>query len=513
VNRRAGRYLFILSILVLGALAGFTLRFTLKGAGGPRAGRPALVVDRSKADGTYASIAEALKSAQSGDVIQVREASWDEVLRLESGGTLGQGVTVEGVTEDGQPVLWQAPAEAKDLSSLIHLSAVPGFRLRNFTLNGRDVTQHLVTLAGPSSGLTVGDVKLQGFRASGIRLTSAVGEEAAPILLERLHIAPAHRVDAGVLLDAYPDQPCRHVRLCECKLEGACQTGVVVSGPVLGLELERCRLAGLSDGILYRKGPVLTAVQLTLTENSFQDIRRAGLHFEAPPPVDKSLIRLHGNRFQKMRKLGEIDGFRPEPPRSNAAWIWWEKAAEGAMLAFRKEFSLESVPARAVLSIAADRSCTIWLNGQRVGSGEFSDTAKRVQAFDVARYLKRGENALAVEAKGGSRRAGVLAELNHNAAGALTRLLVSDVSWKVSAQPGAGWQSSPFDDSGWATVSVVAPQGQGDSAWSGLIWDAVVQEQFEYQSGRVFPTPTGNERDAGSSEGFPTFEAVVRPIR
>jgi hypothetical protein len=41
----------------------------------------------------------------------------------------------------------------------------------------------------------------------------------------------------------------------------------------------------------------------------------------------------------------------------------------------------------------------------------------------------------------------------------------------------------------------------------------VLQEQFKYQGGQVFPSPTGNERDEASAEGFPSFEAAVKSPR
>ena len=45
-------------------------------------------------------------------------------------------------------------------------------------------------------------------------------------------------------------------------------------------------------------------------------------------------------------------------------------------------------------------ACTVWLNGERVGQGTFDASRRRVEAFDVARNLRQGENVLAVEAEG-----------------------------------------------------------------------------------------------------------------
>ena len=42
-----------------------------------------------------AQILEALRAAQPGDTIQVREETWEETLRLDSGAPLGRNVTIE----------------------------------------------------------------------------------------------------------------------------------------------------------------------------------------------------------------------------------------------------------------------------------------------------------------------------------------------------------------------------------------------------------------------------------
>ena len=117
---------------------------------------------------------------------------------------------------------------------------------------------------------------------------------------------------------------------------------------------------------------------------------------------------------------------------------------------------------------------------------------------------------LAVEASGRAGRAGVLAELDDNGSGIFTRTFVSDATWKVSSQSAAGWQEVAFEEKNWPDARVVTPYGKGEPAWQQLIWDGLVQEHFKYQAERIFPAPTGNERDAESSEGFPFFEAALK---
>ena len=513
-RRGAGRAVLLAAILAVSTGTGVALRLGLRGqpAGAEESKEQGavLVVSRSGAAGTFRSIHDALNKARPGDRIEVREPEWEEALRLDNGRDVGKGVVLEGAAPDGV-VLWRVPAGHKEGASLLHLSAVAGLTVRNFTLDGRDAVQHLVTLAGPCPGLTLEDLRLRGFRSSAIHLTNCTGE-GKPVLLQRLHIAPTREAEAGLLLEAYPDQACRRLRVSGCRLEGPCQAGVLVAGPVADVELSDNRFANLADGVLCRRVVPQYPVHLSLVGNVFRDLQRAALHFETPPPVEGSRITLNGNRVFRTPVLAVTDGFKPEPLRTPAQWVWAGGTGTAAQrVHFRKRFTLESTPTRAVLNVTCADSFTVWLNGQRVGEGKFAATVRRVQAFDVARYLSQGDNVLAVEGNGRAGAAGVLAELDDNASGIFTRTLVSDTSWKTSVRPAPGWQGRDFDDKSWSEVKVVAPYGGGAPAWRELTWEAVVQEHFKYQAARVFPAPSGNKRDAGSREGFPSFEAAGIP--
>src|SRR5262249_4874735 len=142
------------------------------------------------------------------------------------------------------------------------------------------------------------------------------------------------------------------------------------------------------------------------------------LHLETTPPVEGSRVVLENNRFLRTRFLGLTDGFQTEPPDLAASWIWSTETSRKAF--FRRTFSLTGMPTRGALSITCSGSFTVWLNGERVGQGAFDPTKRRVQAFDVARYLRQGENVLAVEAEGAAQEgpranvSGLLAELSDN---------------------------------------------------------------------------------------------------
>lgn len=141
---------------------------------------------------------------------------------------------------------------------------------------------------------------------------------------------------------------------------------------------------------------------------------------------------------------------------------------------FRHVFSVGSVPARATLYIAGPRSVKVWLNGQMAESVE-SDTSSplgmHVFATDVARYLKPGQNAIAIEAVRGR---GVSGFANSPLVRQQTfgqvmvakilpatlwindkPLMMTDKSWKSSTQAAAGWEGASFDDGAWRPVQSI----------------------------------------------------------
>ena len=516
-RRRPARALLLALLLIASTGTGVALRLGLRGqSASPEQGKEpgaVLVVSRSGATGTFPSIRVALDRARPGDRIEVRDPVWQEVLRLDSGRGLGRGVVIQGAAPEGATV-WRVPAGQGD-GSLLHLSAVAGLTVRNFTLDGRDSAQHLVTLSGPCPGLTLEDVRLRGFRTSAVHLTNCTGDEANPVQLRRLQIAPTREAEAALLLEAYPDQACRRLRVSDCRLEGPGRAGVLIAGPVEGVELNDNRFTRFGDGVLCRKVVPQYSVGLALTGNTFTDIQGAALHFETTPPVEGSRVTLSRNRVLRTPFLGRTDGFRTEPVRTPAQWVWGESPAAQAggktpRLYFRKRFTLESTPTRAVLSITCADSCIVWLNGQCVGEAKFEGATRRVRAFDVARFLIQGDNVLAVEGSGRAGAAGLLAELDDNASGIFTRTLTSDAAWKTTLRPGPGWQGRDFDDASWSPARVL-PLSGGPAEWRDLIWEAVVQEHFKYQAAKVIPPPSGNERDARAREGFPPFDAAVVP--
>jgi hypothetical protein len=163
---------------------------------------------------------------------------------------------------------------------------------------------------------------------------------------------------------------------------------------------------------------------------------------------------------------------------------------------FRKGFSLSSVPARAPARITADSRYVLYVNGKEAYRGPIRSQPRRMHydLFDLAPYLKTGENIIAVYVKffgrplsmyippvanmGLGQTGMVVFEANLGEGG----WLVSDASWRASKSNAwlvdqfvgndvigsgvpfelldarrlpTGWQSAGFDDSSWGNAHLL----------------------------------------------------------
>ena len=81
-------------------------------------------------------------------------------------------------------------------------------------------------------------------------------------------------------------------------------------------------------------------------------------------------------------------------------FIWLASAPVGRQVyaAFRKSFTLETLPPAATLHLFADSRYILWINGQYVerGPGRFDPRAPEYDSLEVRRYLRPGANVIAV---------------------------------------------------------------------------------------------------------------------
>src|SRR5882762_8743632 len=125
----------------------------------------------------------------------------------------------------------------------------------------------------------------------------------------------------------------------------------------------------------------------------------------------------------------------------NPQWIWHDnhgvaiKPDEARY--FRKTFNVSANPTKALLTIAADDECDVYLNGKKVThQSDFAHPARE----DVTKYIKKEQNLIAVRGHNiGSDVAGVVAMLELRTGKGKTDFIVTDDSWLSAPKEEAGW--------------------------------------------------------------------------
>jgi putative heme-binding domain-containing protein len=147
-------------------------------------------------------------------------------------------------------------------------------------------------------------------------------------------------------------------------------------------------------------------------------------------------------------------------------WIWAApKAKPGQTIWVRRTFNLEGPAKGARLSVSADNTWELWVNGEFAGRGDEWATPKRINA---EKFLKPGANTIAIKAgNDASDMAGLVVRVERGKA----VLLESDTSWKASAaDPGAGWEKPETADGTWPAAVKVAQLG--DAPWGDVFTGA-----------------------------------------
>jgi putative heme-binding domain-containing protein len=126
-------------------------------------------------------------------------------------------------------------------------------------------------------------------------------------------------------------------------------------------------------------------------------------------------------------------------------WIWHPNGGKAPtnneVRFFRKTFNLPARPAKATLAATGDDEIEVWINGEK---------SITVKSWNEARYadigdkLVKGENVLAIRGKNQAGDAAILARLEIKIPKAKKQLIVTDTSWKTSAQQDKNWQSKNF---------------------------------------------------------------------
>ncbi|HVY70999.1 MAG TPA: DUF1549 domain-containing protein, partial [Verrucomicrobiae bacterium] len=152
-----------------------------------------------------------------------------------------------------------------------------------------------------------------------------------------------------------------------------------------------------------------------------------------------------------------------------AKWIWNDpKAAEKAKaehVYFRKVITLSAEPTEAKMAIVADNSFTLYVNGEKAGTGK---EYNRPETIDLKGRLRKGENTVAImavnflpdntehtpeKAVAGTENAAGLIFYAQVRAKKRVMDFASDGSWTWSAKKVDGWEKPGFMREGWTRAS------------------------------------------------------------
>ena len=126
-------------------------------------------------------------------------------------------------------------------------------------------------------------------------------------------------------------------------------------------------------------------------------------------------------------------------------WIWHSNAGKAPQTNevrfFRKKFTLDGEPKRALLSVAADDEAEVWVNGKKASTVKGWNAAT---TSDVTYDLHFGENILAIRAKNDVADAGLLVRLEMTVKKKGKETIASNKSWSVSAEEQPDWQKLTF---------------------------------------------------------------------
>jgi serine/threonine protein kinase len=201
--------------------------------------------------GMHRKITDAIKIAQTGDIIQVIDEVWEEELRLTVSLVLAKELTIRGEQLNGQPVYWQPPPGHAPNRSLISTSELTNLRFTGFIFDGKNEVKTLINLTGQSSGTGFEQCQFLNYAETGLRLNQCHGSGESPMMLSRCSFSSKSYNAVAVRLISEDGYPNRHIRVKDTLLRGPGLAAIELTGETRTTEFIACRFAQFRYGVLY----------------------------------------------------------------------------------------------------------------------------------------------------------------------------------------------------------------------------------------------------------------------
>jgi hypothetical protein len=240
-TRSTHRFWIVLSIALAAALViGVVILACIFGNmfSRPTPERRALLVNRQgTADNSYLTLAQAMKAAIAGDVIELTDEEMEENVVLTGQHLKSSGVTLRAAP--GKSIIWTSK-KGKEAEPLLALSDLKGFVLDGdrIIFDGKGKMSHLILVSLRCPGLEIRNVTLKGYGDAAVKIMNCAGADGKPIRLANLQAdLPAAKEGAVVYLDATPGIFPDHVDF---------------------LDLRNCLATGLPGQLIKRKSANVT---------------------------------------------------------------------------------------------------------------------------------------------------------------------------------------------------------------------------------------------------------------
>ena len=195
----------------------------------------------------------------------------------------------------------------------------------------------------------------------------------------------------------------------------------------------------------------------------------------APMPLDLTAnIENPGLESTVHKPLPEQYIWLPAPAGTDA------KADETMPRYFRASFTLESIPPAATLYVAGPEHIRAYLNGQLIATADRDPKAKTwplVSVSDAVKFLRKGTNAIAIEATAGSPLVAKIVPAETGAAA--SAIFFTDAKVKASLKKDSRWFEFDFDDSSWPAANIF---GSIETRTSSFRRDFLVASNIEWNS-------------------------------
>jgi serine/threonine protein kinase len=237
--------------------------------------------------GMHKTIADAVKIAQTGDVIQVIDEVWEEDLPLTVSLVLAKELTIRGQQLNGQPVYWQPPPGHLPNRSLVSMAELTNLRFTGFIFDGKNEVKTLVSITGQSTGSSFEQCQFLNYAETGLRLNQCAGSDESPMTVSRCVFQSKSASAVAIRLVSEDNFPNRHIRVKDTLLRGPGLAAIELTSETRTTEFIGCRFAQFRSGILYsRPSQKLPPVSLDVINCTFFGVDTI-LDMDTAPPTEK----------------------------------------------------------------------------------------------------------------------------------------------------------------------------------------------------------------------------------